>query len=200
MPKTLIVLLGPTGVWKTELSLNIAKRYDASILSCDSRQLYKDIPIGTAAATVEQMNEVEHHFVGILELDQYFSAAKYEEEVIKFLDGYFKNKDVAVLTGGSMMYIDAVCNGIDDIPTVTDEFRSKVVDLYKENGLEYLVGMLQQLDPEYYEIVDRKNPKRVMHAVEICLMTGKTYTSFRVNEKKKRDLNIIKIGLIRERD
>ncbi|MDO5571430.1 MAG: tRNA (adenosine(37)-N6)-dimethylallyltransferase MiaA [Bacteroidales bacterium] len=200
MTKTLIVLLGPTGVGKTELSLSIARKFNSPIISSDSRQLFKDIPIGTAAPTQEQMKRVKHFFVGILDLHHYFSAAKFEEEVIKFLQEYFKNNDVAVMTGGSMMYIDAVCNGIDDMPTVTEEIREQVMDMYKNFGLDYLVEKLKNLDPEYFEKVDRKNPKRVMHALEMCIMTDKTYTSFRTNNKKARPFNIIKIGLTRDRE
>ena len=199
MKKTLIVLIGPTGIGKTELSLKIAETYGADIISSDSRQIYRDLPVGTAAATADQLKRVKHHFVGILGLDQYFSAARFEEEVISFLDSYFKTSDVALMTGGSMMYIDAVCKGIDDIPTVTDEIREKVVVMYQENGLEHLQDMLSKLDPEYYAIVDRMNPKRVMHALEICIQTGRTYTSFRKNEKKERDFRIIKVGLTRDR-
>jgi tRNA dimethylallyltransferase len=200
MPKTLIVLLGPTGIGKTELSLSIAEKYNSPIISSDSRQLFKDIPIGTAAPTEEQKKRVRHYFVAMLDLHHYFSAAKFEEEVLKFLDDYFKENDVIVMTGGSMMYIDAVCDGIDDMPTVTDEIRQKVMDMYSSLGLEALAEKLKELDPEYYEKVDRKNPKRVMHALEMCIMTGKTYTSFRTNRKKERPFNIIKIGLTMDRE
>ncbi|MEG1904860.1 MAG: tRNA (adenosine(37)-N6)-dimethylallyltransferase MiaA [Bacteroidales bacterium] len=200
MPKYLIVLIGPTGVGKTELSLRIAETFAASIISSDSRQLYRDLPIGTAAATPEQLARVKHHFVGLLGLDEYFSAARFEEEVVSFLDTYYQSHDVALMTGGSMMYVDAVCKGIDDMPSVTPEVRQKVVDLYAAVGLEGLLEMLQKLDPEYYDIVDRKNPKRVMHGVEICLTTGKTFTSFRTNTIKSRPFEIIKIGITRDRE
>ncbi|MEG1379857.1 MAG: isopentenyl transferase family protein, partial [Bacteroidales bacterium] len=200
MPKYLIVLIGPTGVGKTELSLRIAETFAASIISSDSRQLYRDLPIGTAAATPEQLARVKHHFVGLLGLDEYFSAARFEEEVVSFLDTYYQSHDVALMTGGSMMYVDAVCKGIDDMPSVTPEVRQKVVDLYAAVGLEGLLEMLQKLDPEYYDIVDRKNPKRVMHGVEICLTTGQTFTSFRTNTIKSRPFEIIKIGITRDRE
>lgn len=200
MPKYLIVLIGPTGVGKTELSLRIAEIFAASIISSDSRQLYRDLPIGTAAATPEQLARVKHHFVGLLGLDEYFSAARFEEEVVSFLDTYYQSHDVALMTGGSMMYVDAVCKGIDDMPSVTPEVRQKVVDLYAAVGLEGLLEILQKLDPEYYDIVDRKNPKRVMHGVEICLTTGKTFTSFRTNTIKSRPFEIIKIGITRDRE
>lgn len=200
MPKYLIVLIGPTGVGKTELSLRLAEKFDASIISSDSRQLYRDLPIGTAAATPEQLTRVNHHFVGLLDLHEYFSAARFEEEVIRFLETYYQSHDVALMTGGSMMYVDAVCKGIDDMPSVTPEVRQHVVALYDSVGLDGLLEMLQELDPEYYKIVDRKNQKRVMHGVEICLTTGKTFTSFRTNTVKQRPFEIIKIGITRDRE
>ncbi|MGL4293735.1 MAG: tRNA (adenosine(37)-N6)-dimethylallyltransferase MiaA [Bacteroidales bacterium] len=200
MPKFLIVLIGPTGVGKTELSLRLAERYEADIISSDSRQLYRDLPIGTAAATEEQLTRVKHHFVGLLGLEEYFSAARFEEEVIRFLEAYYQKKEVALMTGGSMMYVDAVCKGIDDMPSVDPAIRQQVVSLFETEGLDGLLMQLQDLDPEYYEIVDRKNPKRVMHGLEICLTTGKTFTSFRTNTIKERPFEIIKIGITRERE
>lgn len=200
MPKYLIVLIGPTGVGKTELSLRLAEKFDASIISSDSRQLYRDLPIGTAAATPEQLARVNHHFVGLLDLHEYFSAARFEEEVMRFLETYYQSHNVALMTGGSMMYVDAVCKGIDDMPSVTPEVRQHVMALYDSVGLDGLLEMLQKLDPEYYKIVDRKNQKRVMHGVEICLTTGKTFTSFRTNTVKQRPFEIIKIGITRDRE
>lgn len=196
---TLIVIVGPTGVGKTELSLRIAEKYSTEIVSADSRQIYKDIKIGTAAPTDEQLARVKHHLVGQLSLSDYYSAAKYEEEAISCLNEIFSRKDVAVLTGGSMMYIDAVCNGIDDIPTVDEITRATLLKRYEDEGLERLCAELRVLDPQYYKKVDQKNPKRVIHALEICYMTGKTYTSFRTNTKKERPFKIVKIGLNRER-
>ena len=201
MKKTsLIVLIGPTGVGKTELSLSIAERYNTDIVSADSRQLYADLKIGTAAPTPEQLARVHHHFVGTLKLTDYYSAAQYEAEVIKELDELFKIKPIVLLTGGSMMYVDAVCKGIDDIPTIDKDTREHMMRRYEEEGLERLCAELKLLDPEYYAQVDLKNPKRVIHALEICYMTGKTYTSFRTQQKKERPFNIIKIGLRRERE
>ncbi len=197
---TLIVLVGPTGIGKTELSLSIAEAYHTCIVSADSRQLYGEIKIGTAAPTPEQMKRVTHYFVGTLKLTDYYSAAQYEAEVLKKLDDLFKQTDTVVLTGGSMMYIDAVCQGIDDIPTVDQETRSMMLERYEKEGLEKLCGELKILDPEYYRIVDLKNPKRVIHALEICYMTGKTYTSFRTRSTKERPFRIIKIGLKRDRE
>ena len=196
----LIVLIGPTGVGKTALSLSIAQQYATHILSADSRQLYADLKIGTAAPTPEQLRQVPHHFVGILELADYYSAAQYEAEVMKELDSLFASHPVVLLTGGSMMYVDAVCKGIDDIPTVDTDTRQLMKDHYEKEGLERLANELRLLDPDYYAIVDRKNPKRVIHALEICYMTGKTYTSFRTKSVKERPFRIIKIGLYRERE
>lgn len=201
MQNTLIVILGPTGVGKTELCLSVAEHFGVPIINADSRQLFKEIPIGTAAPTIEQRQRVKHYFVGNLSLGDYYSASKYEEDVMNFLSDYFDEKrHTALLTGGSMMYIDAVCNGIDDMPTIDDATRQLMKQRYEEEGLDALCKELEKLDPEYYSVVDKKNPKRVVHALEICVMTGKTYTSFRRNERKKRPFNIVKIGLNRERD
>lgn len=197
---TLIVLIGPTGIGKTDLSLEIAEKYHTSIISSDSRQLYSDLKIGTAAPTPEQLARVPHYFVGILKLTDYYSAARYEEEVMKKLEELFPANPVIVLTGGSMMYVDAVCKGIDDIPTVDEETRRYMMERYNLEGLEALCAELKLRDPEYYNIVDLKNPKRVIHALEICYMTGKTYTSFRTQTQKERPFHIIKIGLKRDRE
>lgn len=200
MAKNLIVLIGATGVGKTNLSLQLAEEFHTDIISADSRQLYNDLKIGTAAPTPEQLKRVHHHFVGTLQLTDYYSAAQYETEVLQLLDSLFKEKDTVILTGGSMMYIDAVCKGIDDIPTVDAETRQLMLQRYESEGLEQLCAELKLLDPEYYHIVDLKNPKRVIHALEICYMTGKTYTSFRTSQTKQRPFRIIKVGLTRERE
>ncbi|RHB37674.1 tRNA (adenosine(37)-N6)-dimethylallyltransferase MiaA [Bacteroides nordii] len=196
---TLIVLIGPTGVGKTELSLRLAEHFHTSIVSADSRQLYADLKIGTAAPTSEQLNRAPHYLVGTLKLADYYSAARYEEEALATLDNLFRQHDTVILTGGSMMYIDAICKGIDDIPTVDTETRELMLQRYETEGLEKLCAELKLLDPEYYRIVDLKNPKRVIHALEICYMTGKTYTSFRTQQKKQRPFRIIKVGLTRDR-
>lgn len=196
----LIVLIGPTGVGKTELSLSIAEHYHTSIISSDSRQLYKDLKIGTAAPTPAQLARVPHYFVGTLELTDYYSAAQYETEVLKKLDELFQAHPVVVMTGGSMMYVDAVCKGIDDIPSVDKDTRELMIHRYETEGLDQLCAELRVLDPEYYRIVDLKNPKRVIHALEICYMTGKTYTSFRTRTQKERPFRIVKVGLTRERE
>ena len=196
----LFVLLGPTAVGKTALSFNIAKLLGSPIINCDSRQIYKDMSIGTAAPTDRQLDEVKHYFVKILELQQYYSAAQYEEDVIKLTDQLSQTHDNLLLSGGSMMYIDAVCNGIDDIPTVAPEIREELKARLQTEELDKLRNELKLLDPEYYNIVDLKNPKRIVHALEICYTSGKTYTSFRIRKKKERPFQIIKIGLRRDRD
>lgn len=181
--------------------MGIAKKFGIPIINADSRQIYKDMVIGTAAPTAEQMNEVKHYFVGQLELTDYYNASMYEEDVMRLLtEDLFKTSDIALLSGGSMMYIDAVCNGIDDIPTITSETREKVKQRLATEGLETLCDELHALDPEYYAIVDKKNTRRVVHGLEICLQTGTTYTSFRVKEKKERPFKVIKIVLNRPRE
>ena len=198
--KTLIVIVGPTGVGKTELCLKVAEAFGTVIVNADSRQIFKEIPVGTAAPTIAERRRIRHYFVGNLHIDQYYNASMFENDVIALLDTLFKEKDYVIMSGGSMMYVDAVCNGIDDIPTVDTATRSKVMREYEEKGLDYICGRLEELDPEYYSVVDKRNPKRVIHAVEICLSTGRTYTSFRVNAKKDRPFNIIKVGLTLERE
>ena len=198
--KTLIVITGPTAVGKTRLCLDIAKHFDISIINADSRQIYKELSIGTAKPSAEEQQQVKHYFVGALSLQDYYSASLFETQVMELLNTLFKTSDYALMTGGSMMYIDAVCDGIDDIPTIDDETRATMKQRLVDEGLSKLCKELQRLDPEYYEIVDRQNPKRVVHALEICTMTGRTYTSFRKREKKERPFRIVKIGLNRERE
>ena len=200
MKKTLIVITGPTAVGKTALCLDIAKHFGIPIINADSRQIYRELKIGTAAPTEDQLRQVRHYFVGTLALTDYYSASMYEEQVMQLLGELFQSSDYALLTGGSMMYIDAVCNGIDDIPTVDDKTRNALKQRLADEGLDALCEQLRELDPEHYEVVDRKNPRRVVHALEICLMTGRTYTSFRTNARKERPFRIIKIGLTRDRE
>ena len=178
----------------------MAEQFHTCIVSADSRQLYADLKIGTAAPTHEQLQRVQHYFVGTLKLTDYYSAAQYEAEELQLLGTLFTEHDTVLLTGGSMMYVDAICKGIDDIPTVDTETRQLMLYKYETEGLERLCSELKLLDPEYYKIVDLKNPKRVVHALEICYMTGKTYTSFRTQQKKERSFRIIKIGLTRDRE
>lgn len=200
---TLIVVTGPTGVGKTELCLALAKHYNVEIINADSRQIFAELPIGTAAPTAEQQRRVRHHFVGTHHIGDYYSASMYEQDVLKLLASpslHGSNGIAAILTGGSMMYIDAVCNGIDDIPTVDDRTRNRMKQRLEEEGLPALLEELRRLDPEHWAIVDRNNPRRVVHALEICHVSGKTYTSFRTGEKKPRPFRTIKIGLTRDRE
>lgn len=197
---SLVILLGPTGVGKTELSLRVAEHFGSPIISSDSRQLYKDLPIGTAAPTPEQMARVRHYMVGTLNLTDYYSASNFEEDVISLLNTLHQTTPTVVMTGGSMMYIDAVCKGIDDIPTVTPAIREEIYTQFEREGLENILQELKEADPVHYGEVDRMNYKRVIHAVEICRMTGKPYSSFRTNSKKERPFRIIKIGLTRDRE
>lgn len=198
--KTLIVITGPTAVGKTALCLDIAQHFGIPIINADSRQIYKELKIGTASPTDEQLAKVKHYFVGSLSLNDYYSASLFEQQTMEILERELAKSDYALMAGGSMMYIDAVCDGIDDIPTVDDATRETLKARLANEGLEPLVEELKQLDPEYYEIVDKQNPRRVVHGLEICLMTGKTYTSFRKREKKQRPFRIIKIGLNRDRE
>jgi tRNA dimethylallyltransferase len=195
---TLVVITGPTAVGKTALTMELAQHYGVPIINADSRQIYRELKIGTAAPTAEQQQLVKHYFVGTKSIDDYYNASMYEQEVLELLDA--KRSTFHVLSGGSMMYVDAVCNGIDDIPTVRDDIREEMKRRYAEEGLEALCEDLLRLDPEHYAIVDRQNHRRVIHALEICYQTGRTYTSFRTQQKKQRPFNIVKIGLNRDRE
>ena len=200
MNNTLVVLLGPTAVGKTELSIRLAKLLSCDIISADSRQIYKEIDIGTAKPTKEELQEVKHHFIDILPLDQYYSAAQYETDALALISSQAATQPYQLMVGGSMMYIDAVTKGIDDIPTIEDETREEMLRKFETEGLDALCAELRLLDPEYYDLVDKKNHKRIVHALEICYQTGRTYTSFRKNQTKERPFRIIKIGLRRERE
>lgn len=197
---TLIVLLGPTGVGKTELSLRVASHVGSPIISADSRQLYKELVIGTAAPTAEQLARIKHYFVGTLSLTDYYNASQFEEEVLICLENLFQSTSNVVMTGGSMMYIDAVCNGIDELPTVSQEIRTNLMKRFEVEGLDPIREDLKRLDPQHYNEVDLNNYKRVIHALEICLMTGRPYSELRTNTKKTRPFRIIKIGLTRNRE
>ena len=196
---TLIVLTGPTASGKTAAALQVAGHFHAPILNADSRQIYRDIPIGTAAPTAEEQARVPHYFVGTLALDDYYSAARYEAEVMELLPRLFAERDVVVMSGGSMMYIDAVCNGIDDIPTISEETRTMMRTRYEQEGLEPLLAELRLADPEYYAQCDRRNYRRIIHALEVIYQSGKPFSSFRRGEVRERPFRIIKIGLQRPR-
>ncbi|WP_436414770.1 tRNA (adenosine(37)-N6)-dimethylallyltransferase MiaA [Petrimonas sp.] len=197
---TLLVLLGPTGVGKTELSLQVAERLKSPIVSSDSRQIYKHMTIGTAAPTDEQLQRVPHYFVEMLEPEDYYSASQFEDDAVSLIEKLLKTHPFVVMSGGSMMYIDAVCKGIDEIPTIDEKLRKEVYELYEKEGLDSIRARLKILDPVFYNQVDLKNPKRVIHALEICLMAGKPYSSLRTNPNKKRSFRIVKVGFTRNRE
>lgn len=195
MKKTLVILLGPTGVGKTELCLSLAEELNTEIVSCDSRQFFRELKIGTAAPTEAQMQRVKHHLVGNLSIFDYYSCGRFEIDALKKLDELFQSKEVVLMTGGSMLYIDAICKGIDDIPNVDQELRDSLHERYANEGINNILAELKLLDPEYYDMVDKKNHKRIIHALEICLTSGKTFSSFRKETAKERPFDIIKIGL-----
>lgn len=196
---TLLVLLGPTGVGKTNLSLKLAEYLGCPIVSSDSRQFYRELKIGTAAPTDDQLLRVKHYFIGSHSIHDYYSAGQYEQDTVQLLDELFKKHKVVMLVGGSMMYIDAVCNGMDDIPNVDTQIRDFWQKQYMDLGLEFIQNELKRLDPVHCEQVDMQNPKRIMHALEICSMTGKPYSHFRTGQRKLRNFNVLKIGLNRPR-
>lgn len=196
---TLLVLLGPTAVGKTELALSLAERIGSPILGADSRQLYSELHIGTAAPSAEQLARVRHYFVGTLHVGDYYSAARYEADVLALTRQLFAQHDTLLLTGGSMLYIDAVCNGIDDIPTILPETRQLLRRRLADEGIDTLRAELRLLDPDYYAQADLRNTQRILHALEICYQTGRTFTSFRTQTRKPRPFRIVKVGLRRER-
>ena len=191
----LIVLLGPTGVGKTELSLQLAETFNSSIISSDSRQIFKELKIGTAAPTQEQLDRVKHYFIGTKSITDYYSAGQYEVDVLQVLNELFTENSTQFLVGGSMLYIDAVCEGLDDLPTISTEVRTQVLSIWNESGIDGLRRKLQKLDPAYYQTIDINNKQRVMHAIEISLSTEKPYSELLKHEKKERPFDIIKIGL-----
>lgn len=197
---TLIVVLGPTGIGKSDISIQLANYFSTDIISADSRQFFRELSIGTAVPAEEDLKSVIHHFIHSRSIHDYYNVSEYETEAIDLINQLFKSKNPLILTGGSMLYIDTICKGIDDIPTVTPEIRQEVVNWYAENGLEALQQRLLNLDPEYHSIADLNNPKRLLHAVEICQLTGKTFTSFRKNTVRERPFLIVKIGINQNRE
>lgn len=195
MRRTLVLIVGPTGVGKTELSLRVAERFGCPIISCDSRQIYRDIPIGTAAPTAEEQARVKHYFVATHALEDNYNAGQYERDALALLDELFATHDVVVMTGGSMLYADAVCKGLDDLPAVPEEIRKEIA----AKSLEELQHEVQRLDPDYWQEVDQQNPARLAHCIEICITTGKPYSTLRTQTIKERPFRIIKIGLTRPR-
>ena len=198
--KSLIVILGPTGIGKTDLSIDIAKDFKTEIISSDSRQIYKELKIGTAVPTDDQLKKLKHHFIGNKSIYDYYNASMFELEVLEVLNELFSNLDYVVMTGGSGMYINAVCDGIDDLPTIDRELREDLIKQHKGEGIESLRLQLKMLDPKSYSKIDLKNPKRILKALEVSIQTGRPYSSFLSESKKKRNFNIIKIGLQRDRD
>ena len=203
---TLFVLLGPTGVGKSEVALKLAKHLGSPVVNADSRQIYREIPIGTAAPTKRQQDEVRHYFVGNHSVDDYYSASLYEEDCLSLIGRLFNGEEdetchgSLLLTGGSMMYIDAVCKGIDDIPTINEDIRLWMKSRLEKDGLPSLVDELRRMDPDYWTVVDRHNPRRVIHALEICHQSGHTYTFYRKGSVKQRPFRIVKLGLSRPRE
>jgi len=197
--KTLVLILGPTGVGKTELSLRVAEHYACPILNCDSRQVYRDIPIGTAAPTPSEQARVKHYFVATRELNENYNAGQYERDATELMIRLFEDHDVLVMTGGSMLYADAVCNGLDDLPSIPEAIRAEVKRQYDANGIQWLQSEVQRLDPDYWQMVDQQNPTRLMHCVELCLTTGQAYSALRTNTRKQRPFSIVKVALERPR-
>lgn len=193
--KNLIVIIGPTGVGKTALSIEIAKHLNTEIISSDSRQMYRGMRIGTAVPSREQLDSVKHHFIHNLDIDDYYCAWDYQEDVLSILSKLFLRNRNVILCGGSMMYIDAVCRGIDYAPTISQNLRNDVMGEYESRGLEHMLDVLRKLDPVFYEKVDKKNPKRVLHAIEVCKSANIPYSELRKSKEHKRDFNILKIGL-----
>lgn len=199
MGKRLIVLLGPTGVGKTDLSIEIARHFQTSVISCDSRQIYREMRIGTAIPSAEQLTAVPHFFIHTLSVKDYFNSWQFEQQALEKIRELHHTAEVVLMAGGSMMYIDAVCKGIDDIPSIDPDLRMQLIERMEKEGLETIRSLLRKLDPVFYEQVDLNNAKRVLHAVEVCMMAGKPYSALRTNSPKEREFNILKIGLNREK-
>ena len=197
--KTLIVIAGPTASGKTAFAIKLAKALNTVIISADSRQFYKEMSIGTAAPTPEELLQVKHYFVHNISIEDKYDVADYERDVLSLLGELFKTHETVVMTGGSGLFIDAVCNGIDEMPDVEPEIREKVQKLLDADGIIALSNELQRIDPEYFAIVDKQNPRRLQRALEVCYQTGKTFTSFRQRKSAKREFNIVKYALLWDR-
>lgn len=197
--KTLLLILGPTGVGKTELALRVAEHLVSPIVSCDSRQIFREIPIGTAAPTSEELARVKHYFIASRSVKEDYNAGQYERDALALLETLFATHDVVVATGGSMLYADALCHGLDDLPAVPEKIRAEVQSEYKAKGLQWLQNEVQRLDPLYWDEVDQLNPARLAHCVEMCRATGKTFSSLRTKQRKSRPFRILKIGMERPR-
>lgn len=197
--KLLVVVTGPTAVGKTSLSIELAKHFNTVIISADSRQFYKQLNIAVAKPDQNQLKEVEHHYISFLDIADYYNVAQFETDVLQKLDEIFVEKDIAFLVGGSGLYIDAVCYGIDYFPDVPEDLRNSLNNIFEQKGIEELRKILKEKDPEYYNIVDKDNPQRLLRAIEVCLITGKPFSEQRLNEPKKRNFNIIKIALNMDR-
>jgi tRNA dimethylallyltransferase len=200
MPKTLVVLTGPTGIGKTSVGIQIAQHFNTEIISSDSRQIFKELRIGTAVPEAEELKAVKHHFIQTHSINENYNASRYETEALQLLDSLFKKKDLLVMVGGSMLYIDAICKGIDSMPDADQEIRALLKKQAEDFGLESLRRQLKTLDPDYYKTVDLKNPNRIIHALEISIQTGKPYSSFRSNQHKERPFSIVKIALNCDRE
>ena len=198
--KHLIVLAGPTASGKTATAIKLAKAFDAEIISADSRQFYKELSIGTAAPTDEELAQVKHHFVHNLSIEDKYDVADYERDVLDFLKQYFKTKDVAIMTGGSGLFIDAVCNGLDEMPDISEEVRNRVSKMLETDGLEGLQKEVERVDNEYFQVVDKQNPRRLQRALEVYYQTGKPYSTFRQRNVAKRDFDIVKLAILWDRD
>lgn len=197
MKKKLIIILGPTGVGKTERSLQLAESLHTEIISCDSRQMYREMKIGTAAPTEKELQRVPHHFIGNLSIHDYYSCGKFELEALAKCEELFQRHDTVLMVGGSMLYIDAICKGIDDIPKIDEELRRELDLRLANEGVDALRNELKMLDPVYYRQVDPLNHKRIKHALEVCIQTGKPFSSFHTDTKKERPFDIEKIGFTR---
>lgn len=197
--KTLVVLTGPTGVGKTELSLQLAEQLGSPILNADSRQIYRELPIGTAAPTPAEQARVKHYFVGTHALTDSYNAGMYERDALALMSTLFRSRQTLLMVGGAMLYIDAVCRGLDDIPSVPDHLRRSLRTDYEQNGLDWLRCRVEQVDPDYFRSADTSNPQRLLHALEVSIAAGRPYSSFRSGQSKQRPFRIIKIGLTRQR-